>query len=147
MVAPTVLAMEPINTPGCGSEPPPDASVLAGLARVQAEVARWPGAPLLNHTDTQARQAVEQALRLRAVVDAAFLHLLADLETRPAAVPGATRGKVAAAFLIHACRVTPSGAAEPQWGGSAPADAVALPQLGQALAEGAIGLAHVDVAL
>ena len=150
-------------------EPTPDLTgastpVAEAVARIAAEIDRLQGAPLLHHSDTRARDAVAAIVQLRARLDAAYLHLLADLDARPDAVPGAASGKTGATFLVHALNVTPQRAAhdvraaralDPDRAGitadsAVQADATrpdGLPHLGSALAAGEISLDHVDAVL
>ena len=155
-----------------GGTPPPGSVVAAALARIDAEITAVQAAPLLAHGDGQARDVVAQVSRLRSRLDAAYLHVLADLDRRPGAVPGAAAGRVAATFLVHAVTVAPGRAArdvraaralDPDGAGFTPdaatdsadgaegaegaeaAHPTAMPRLATALAQGAISLAHVDV--
>ncbi|MFN8075091.1 MAG: DUF222 domain-containing protein [Kineosporiaceae bacterium] len=110
-------------------------------------------------------------------VQAARLHLIADLDSRPDAVAGAAAGRVAQTFLAGACRVGAGQAARDVAAAralpvaeatcasatdatdAAPADIVApgsllgdgastrLPALAAAFARGAVSRAHVDVAV
>jgi hypothetical protein len=96
-----------------------------------AQVRGW------SSSDQELTTQVRLGHQATAVVEALRLGLVRQLQARPEAVPGASAGKAAATFLIHALRVSPAQAARDV------ATAVAidpdtgdLPLLGQALARG-----------
>ncbi len=168
MVASTVVCMTPENSP---TDPAPGprfaaSAVPATLDQIGADLTAVACAPTLTLSDSELRDAVARAARLLAQSQAAYLHLVAALDTRPDAVPGAATGKTAATFLIHATHRDPGAAArdvatahhldptgagtgipEASDTGPGPAHPHALPELGAALARGEVSRDHVDVIL
>jgi hypothetical protein len=81
-------------------------------------------------------------------VEAGYLRLVAELDSRPAAVPVAAAGRVARTFLTQALRVSgPDASADVAAALAVDAGSGWLPELGAALAEGAVSREHVDVAV
>ncbi len=143
-----------------------DSVVLDCLARIESEIEFAQQAGLSAHNDGQAREGVRVAHRLRARLEAVYLHLLRDLAGRPGAVAGARPDRGAETFLVHALNLAAGRAAadvraarvlDPVGAGITPesarrpdpeaASAMALFSMAAALAEGAITSNHVDVAL
>jgi hypothetical protein len=126
--------------------------VLAALAAVRAATAELKRVRLWSRSDAAARLGVREGFVAVQALQAAWLGLVADLDSRPEAVPGARAGTVAQTFLRAVLLRT---------GGQAAADVRAahalsrdadpgaggLPLLGEAFASGAVSREHVDVAL
>ncbi len=165
MVASSVVCMTPQDFP---SAPEPGAgfaasSLPATLDRIGVDLSAVACAPTLTLSDGELRQALARAAGLLAQTQAAYLHLVAALDTRPDAVPGAATGKTAATFLIHATHRDPGAAArdvaaarhlDPTGAGVGVPDARdtpmhknALPELGAALRRAEISREHVEVIL
>jgi len=85
-------------------------AVAALLAQGSAQVRVLQTAPTLTLSDAQLRAALVAATELVHQVDAARRHLVAALDQRPGAVPGAPTGTGAAPFLVHALRMDPGAA-------------------------------------
>ncbi|WP_088290792.1 HNH endonuclease signature motif containing protein [Kineosporia sp. A_224] len=96
-------------------------------------------------SDGEARDAVEAFTRAMASAEAARLAVIKVLDERPEAVPGASEGKVAAAFLTGRLNVDPGRAsADARAAHALDADSGSLPQVGAALAAGEITREHAD---
>jgi len=126
--------------------------VLAALASIRASIGALAGATLWSRPDARARDGVREGFAVLQSMHAVWLGLVADLDTRPGAVPRARAGLVAQTFLRSSLRRTAeqasadvraahalSPAADPIQGG--------LPELGRAFAAGQISREHVDVAI
>ena len=129
-------------------DPVPVDPVGDALARVRAGLAELAAARLWARGDGQCRELVADLAGLRAVTESVYLSAVRELDSRPDAVAGAVAGKGAATFLIHRCRV---GAGQAGLDVAAARalnpDGGVFPQLGAALAAGAVHRAHVDVAV
>lgn len=120
-------------------------SIAEGVSAGVATVLESPGWSL---TDVQARDAVEALSRARAQVEAAYLHALRVLGSRPDALEGAGKGKVAVTFLIGRLYVDSSvAAADVRAARALDPDGGGLARLGAALAAGEVSREHVDVAV
>ena len=96
-------------------------------------------------SDGEARDAVEAFTRAMASAEAARLAVIKVLDERPEAVPGASAGRVAAAFLTGRLNVDPGRAnADARAAHALDADSGSLPQVGAALAAGEITREHAD---
>ncbi|WP_143447759.1 HNH endonuclease signature motif containing protein [Kineosporia sp. R_H_3] len=96
-------------------------------------------------SDGEARDVVEAFTRAMASVEAARLAVIKVLDERPEAVPGASEGKVAAAFLTGRLNVDQGRAnADARAAHALDADSGSLPQVGAALAAGEITREHAD---
>jgi hypothetical protein len=85
---------------------------------------------------------------LLAMVDAVRLRFVADLQTRPDAVPGATPRKAAVSFLTEGLRLSAAQANRDVAAAQALVSASPeLPLMAAALAEGEVSREHVDVAV
>ena len=138
-------ASDPLG--GVGGDP-----VLGALAAVRAATAELSRARLWSRSDAAARIGVRDGFAAAQALQAAWLGLVADLDSRPEAVPGARAGTVAQTFLRAVLLRT---------GGQASADVRAahallpdadpgaggMPSLGAAFAAGTVSREHVDVAL
>lgn len=164
MVAASVHLMEPdqdtADDAGHGVVPQP--VVVKTLARIGNDVALLQSAPTLCLSDAELRTAVEQTARMRARLEAGYLHLLASLDSRPDGVPGAATGSAGATFLVHAVTMSPgqahldvkvAHALDADGAGITPENAAmadlrgtGLPRVGAALAAGEISRAHANVA-
>lgn len=122
--------------------------VLAALGVIRAAAAGLRSPGLASRSDEMAREGVRQACEIAAVVESARLALIADLDSRPGAVPGAPSGRTAATYLIHAAHLS-SGQARRDVEAAHALDPGngCLPQLGAALAEGRVQRGHVDAAV
>ncbi len=145
-----------------GSSAAPLPEVLALLARMGADVAVLQGVSTMSLSDAEHSQALSEVYRMRARLEAAYLHLLRTFDTRPDAVPGAAAGTIGATHLIHTCHLDPFQAHRdvkaartvdidgagitPDTADSAPATSTGLPRLGAALAAGTTSRAHLDAA-
>ena len=129
-------------------DPAPVDPVGDALARVRAGLAELAGARLWARSDGQCRELVADLAGLRAVTESVYLSAVRELDSRPDAVAGAVAGRGAATFLFHRCRV---GAGQAGLDVAAARalnpDGGVFPQLGAALAAGAVHRAHVDVAV
>jgi hypothetical protein len=92
----------------CGN--PVDNDVDRGLALIAAGAGLVSGARMYALSDAEVRGAVVRTARVQARVDAAFLDLVAALDSRPEAVPGTRPGQGAAAFLHQAVLRSPGQA-------------------------------------
>jgi len=130
----------------------PAHAALAALAVMASAVDAFGDAALWSLSDEQAREAARDAFVLAQRVQAVALATVADLDSRPAAVPGARPGAGGQTFLAHTLHRNPGQAAadvraahtispgaDPATGG--------LPRLGQALAAGQVSREHVAVAV
>ncbi|WP_088318360.1 HNH endonuclease signature motif containing protein [Kineosporia sp. R_H_3] len=96
-------------------------------------------------SDGEARDVVEAFTRAMASAEAARLAVIKVLDERPEAVPGASEGKVAAAFLTGRLNVDQGRAnADARAAHALDADSGSLPQVGAALAAGEITREHAD---
>ncbi|WP_088319841.1 HNH endonuclease signature motif containing protein [Kineosporia sp. R_H_3] len=96
-------------------------------------------------SDGEARDVVEAFTRAMASAEAARLAVIKVLDERPEAVPGASEGKVAAAFLTGRLNIDPGRAnADARAAHALDADSGSLPQVGAALAAGEITREHAD---
>ncbi|WP_088319779.1 HNH endonuclease signature motif containing protein [Kineosporia sp. R_H_3] len=96
-------------------------------------------------SDSEARDVVEAFTRAMASAEAARLAVIKVLDERPEAVPGASEGKVAAAFLTGRLNVDQGRAnADARAAHALDADSGSLPQVGAALAAGEITREHAD---
>ena len=127
---------------------PSEHPVLAGMADTRAALAKLRATGTATMSDTECRQAVGAAAELCAAAQSEYLRLLRELDSRPEAVPGAAAGRVARTFLVHALHMSGADAARDVAAARAvdPASG-SLPQLGQALEDGQVSRAHVDVAV
>ncbi len=141
----------------------PVADAVAGLALIAQGAALVQAAPTSVLTAGEVRDAVAAAVGVRAQVDAGYLHLLAALDDRLDAVPGAATGKNGVTFLIHVGNLAPARAGKDvraahalDLGGAGITPAQAhdadpagqgLPRMGAALAAGEVSVEHVDVAV
>ena len=92
--------------------------------------------------------AIRAVERVKAAADSTYLRLLADLQARPEAVPGAAPGKVAETFLTEGLRVSRGRAARDVRAAVAVvAGSGTMPTLAAAYAAGEISREHVDVAV
>ncbi|MFZ0157977.1 MAG: DUF222 domain-containing protein, partial [Kineosporiaceae bacterium] len=145
-----------------GPSAAPTPELLASLDRIGAEVAVLQRASTLSLSDAEHGRALTDVYRMRARLEAAYLHLLRTFDTRPDAVPGVAARTVAATHLIHACHLDPvharrdvsaAHAVDPDGSGvipdtaeKAPPSSSGLPRVGAALAAGATSRAHLDAA-
>ena len=106
------------------------------------------GAATWSLSDGELREAVAGLFARLQGVEAGWLGLVRDLDTRPDAVPGARAGEVAKTFLVHRLRRTPAQAGRDVRVAHAidPAGEV-LPTLGAAFTAGQVSREHVDVAV
>ncbi|WP_158221048.1 HNH endonuclease signature motif containing protein [Kineosporia sp. R_H_3] len=96
-------------------------------------------------SDGEVRDVVEGFTRAMASAEAARLAVIKVLDERPEAVPGASEGKVAAAFLTGRLNVDQGRAnADARAAHALDADSGSLPQVGAALAAGKITREHAD---
>ena len=104
--------MEPDQNPAddAGDGVVPRPVVVEALARIGNDVALLQSAATLCLSDAELRTAVEQSARMRARLEAGYLHLLASLDSRPDAVPGAATGSAGATFLVHTVTMSPGQA-------------------------------------
>ncbi len=154
--------MEPEQTPiPDGVSPCPDAS--AGLELIVRGAGLLQSAPTSVLSAQELRETVAAVAQARSRLDAGYLHLLASLDARDEAVPGASVGKGGATFLIHRMKVSPGQAARevrlahaldvdgggisPQAGRDADPAGPGLPRMGGALAAGEVTLGHAQVAV
>jgi hypothetical protein len=92
--------------------------------------------------------AIRAAGRVKAAVDSVYLRLLADVQARPEAVPGAAPGKVAESFLTEGLRVSRGQARrDVRTAVAVAAGSGTMPSLAAAYAAGEISREHVDVAV
>ncbi|WP_143448659.1 DUF222 domain-containing protein, partial [Kineosporia sp. A_224] len=133
--------------PVVSGESAPVHDLFAGIAAMDAATAvvleasrcAW------SLSDGEARDAVEAFTRAMASAEAARLAVIKVLDERPEAVPGASEGKVAAAFLTGRLNVDPGRAnADARAAHALDADSGSLPQVGAALAAGEITREHAD---
>src|ERR1700733_2928010 len=126
-------------------------TVLTTLSSLRAQIKDLNGAALWARTDEEARDGVDTAFTLLQQTHALWLGLVADLDSRPDAVPKARAGSTAKTFLMHKLHRTATQAtadvraahtlasdANPATGG--------LPHLGEAFTAGDVSREHVDVA-
>lgn len=126
----------------------PAHDVVAGLDAITQAAALVIGAGTLTLSDGELRDALAATWRVRARVEAAYLHVLAALDAREGAVPGAGPGRAGREFLVHALTSTHAAAAADVAAAHAlDADTGALPVMGAALATGEVSRAHADVAV
>ncbi len=126
--------------------------VLAAVAAIRsaANVLRCSG--LHARPDELSRAGVREGFAALQSVHAAWLGLVADLDSRRDAVPGARAGMVARTFLRAGLHRTGDQAAADVRAAHALASTAdpcsgGLPRMGRALAEGTISREHVDVAI
>ncbi len=145
-----------------GSSAAPLPEVLALLTRMGADVAVLQGISTMSLSDAEHSQALSEVYRMRARLEAAYLHLLRTFDTRPDAVPGAAAGTIGATHLIHTCHLDPFQAhrdvkaartvdvdgagVTPGVADTASTTSTGLPRLGAALAAGTTSRAHLDAA-
>ncbi len=161
---PPSAAVRPLpSDAGGGSEAGPVADAVAGLTLIAQGAALVQAAPTSVLSSAELRDALAAAVGVRAQVDAGYLHLLAALDDRPDAVPGAATGRNGVTFLIHAGNLAPARAGKdvraahaldldgagitPTQAGSADPAGQGLPRMGAALAAGEVSVEHVDVAV
>jgi len=72
--------------------------MVAALEQLSVDVAPVSCAPTLTLSDSELRQGLARAAALVAQVHAAYLHLVAALDARPDAVPGAATGRTAVTY-------------------------------------------------
>jgi hypothetical protein len=117
--------------------------VFRALASIRAAVEGMGAARTWSLSDAAARRAVAEANAVGAMVEAARLGLIRDLDERPETVAGARPDETAATFLVHACRVSPGQAHRDVAAAHAiDPDGGQLAQLGAALANGEVSRAH-----
>src|SRR5215470_14110498 len=87
------------------------AAVAQGLELIRQGAAMVAGAALWSLSDADLREAVRAGHGAKGAVESAWLGLVAGLDARPDAVPGARPGRVAATFLVHGLRVAAGRAA------------------------------------
>ncbi len=124
-------------------------AVLRGLHTLHHHISDLSNLPAWSMNDTESRSAVTEAYRLVARTHAAALQLLADLNTRPDAVPGSRPGRGGQTLLRTALHLR-AGAARDEVAAASAITATAgtpgaLPSLGQALADGLTTREHLDV--
>src|SRR4051794_6020932 len=93
---------------GGGGDGPAVTAGLAAPARVGRGLAALNETALWRADDDELRELVLRHARLQAVFDHAGLRLLAALDARPGAVPGAAAGRQAATFLVAALNASPA---------------------------------------
>ena len=118
------------------------------IAAARSAVAEVATCSLSVLSDAEVRAAARAAAALRAQVDAAYLGVVRELDSRPDAVPGVRPGQAAKAFLVQAVHVESAQAARDVSAARAlDADTGDLPSLGAAYAAGEVTRGHVDVAV
>ncbi len=168
MVAGSVVGMDQEQTPppdgaAVGSSAAPLPETLALLARMGTDVAVLQGVSTMSLSDDEHGQALTEVFRMRARLEAAYLHLLRTFDARSDAVPGAAGGTTGATHLIHTCHLEPFQArrdvkaahavdqdgagATPGVADTASSTSTGLPRVGAALAAGTTSRAHLDAAL
>ena len=75
------------------------------LCPVRGEVLALLDRPMFGLNDIELLDSIRSARQLKAAVEALDLSLLAALQSRPQAVPGAASGEGAVTFLTEALRV------------------------------------------
>jgi hypothetical protein len=118
-------------------------SVREAAAKVREGLAEILDASLWAQSDAEALESLATMAGLQSMLEAAFLKLVRDVDSRPAAVKGARPGKVAKTFLELRLRRSHAAADV----AAAHALEHQLPMLGDALAAGEISRAHVDTAV
>jgi hypothetical protein len=124
--------------------------VQACLRRLEADCTLLSQQRLWAQSDTQARDSLNDCFKLKQTLEHIALQLLADLDTRPDAVPGARNGAVARTYIrekLHRrasdCTADVRAAqalitrTDPATGG--------LPLLAAALATGRVAREHIDI--
>src|SRR5215470_12592118 len=120
------------------------AAVAQGLELVRQGAAMVAGAGLWSLSDADLREAVREGHAAMGAVESAWLGLVAGLDTRPDAVPGARPGRVAATFLVHGLRVAAGkAAADVAAAHAVDQEGGVLPGLAAAFAAGEVSRAHV----
>src|SRR5690242_15617438 len=74
-------------------------TVLSTLADIRSQIDRLASTPLWPRSDAHSRDAVREGFATMACLEAAWLRLVADLDTRPGAVPKARTGYTAQTYL------------------------------------------------
>ncbi|MBI4943059.1 MAG: DUF222 domain-containing protein [Actinobacteria bacterium] len=139
------LSMPPGHVASGESAPAHD--LLAGVQAMKAATAMVLEASRCawSLSDDEVRGAVEDISRAMASAEAARLAVIKILDERPEAVPGASEGKVAAAFLTGRLNTDPGRAnADARAAHALDSDSGSLPQVGAALAAGEITREHAD---
>jgi hypothetical protein len=122
--------------------------VLIAIGDVREALETLRAAGIATLSDGECRDAVAGAAAMCSAAQHEYLRLIAELDTRPDAVPGAAKGRVAKTFLVHALRVSgPDAARDVAAAHAVDRASGGLQQLGQALAEGVVSREHVDVAV
>jgi len=127
---------------------------VAGLLRSQELLREVLSRPGYAFSDAELLGSLRAVQALTGVAEAVKLALVAELEARPGAVPGAARGAVAVTFLSEGLRqsrphaVRDVAAAAAIAAGSGPGSGPGeLAQMGAALAAGEVSREHLDVAV
>jgi len=99
-------------------------------------------------SDVELLDSIRAVEQVKAAADSVYLSLLATVQTRPEAVPGAAPGKAAVTFLTEGLRVSRGRAARDARASVAVAAGTgSMPALAAAFAHGEITREHVDVAV
>src|SRR5690349_1555464 len=78
-----------------------DDGVLRALASIRSAVGELQEAVSWSRSDADARDGVREGFEALQSLESSWLSLVADLDSRPHAVPGARAGCVGATFLRH----------------------------------------------
>ena len=126
--------------------------VLRALTTIRGAVGELSEALLWSRSDACSRDGVREGFAVLQSLESAWLGLVADLDSRPEAVPGARAGCVAATFLrAGLLRTAGQAASDVRAAHALAADADpgkgGMPLMGAAFAAGQVSREHVDVAL
>jgi Domain of unknown function (DUF222) len=127
-------------------------AVLGALGLIRSGIAQLTEAALWARCDAACRDGVREGFTLLQSLDSAWLGLVADLDSRPDAVPGARAGKIAQTFLRSGLLRTAAQASQDVRAAHALAPDAdpcegGMPGLGRAFASGRTSREHVEVAL
>ena len=120
----------------------------AALCPLVAEILALSDRPSYGLGGVEHLDSLRAAELVKAAADSIYLRLLADLQSRPEAVPGAAAGKVAETFLTEGLRVSRTRAVRDVRAAVAvAAGSGTMPILAAAYAAGEITREHVGVAV
>lgn len=122
------------------------------IASIRTAVENLSRSRLWSRSDPESRDGVREGFAVLQSLESAWLGLVADLDTRPGAVPGARAGTVAQTFLrAGLLRTSGQAASDVRAAHALAREAVpsegGMPSLGQAFAAGQVSREHVDAAL